>query len=295
MKTFTRSAARLCVAWVMGATGAVAQAGLLGDHTVTEVPVTGLGEVRLSLPVQLPNGDLLEPSTLINMVSAAMLRSSPFEMRRREDVDHLYEGGLGSALDSGQHRLTFFYRNWATLKTKRGGHIGQQLNVPFDYEVREEANQTELIFHPPATAELDTETVILNSTPSLNLDKVLKDLADVMAKAPTLSFPAAYRQKGEVNVAFKPEAVMASLTRVMGRMPSLVPEPSREPGVLVGTFGFTADGKRLPVKILAYAYRDGTKLVYDTTLSATLLNGQPMQGTDLPERLRKTIEQAASD
>jgi hypothetical protein len=42
---------------------------------------------------------------------------------------------------------------------------------------------------------LDTETVILNSTPSLNLDKVLKDLADVMAKAPTLSFTAAYRQR----------------------------------------------------------------------------------------------------
>ena len=216
--------------------------------------MTGIGEVRLSFPTLLPNGDLLDPSTLINMVSAAMLRSSPFEMRRREDADHLYEGGLGSALDSDKHRLTFFYRNWATLKTKRGGHIGQQLSVPYDYEIREEANRTELIFRPPATAELDTETVILNSTPSLNLDKVLKDLAGVMAKAPTLSFPAAYRQKGEVNVAFKPEAVMASLTRVMGRMPALVPEPSREPGVLVGTFGFTADGKRLPVKILAYAY-----------------------------------------
>jgi hypothetical protein len=67
--------------------------------------------------------------------------------------------------------------------------------VPYDYEVREEANRTELIFRPPATAELDTETVILNSTPSLNLDKVLKDLADVMAKAPTLSFTAAYRQR----------------------------------------------------------------------------------------------------
>jgi hypothetical protein len=78
-------------------------------------------------------------------------------------------------------------------------------------------------------------------------------------------------------------------------MPTLVPEPPREPGVLGGSFGFAADGKRLPVKILAYAYRDGTKLVYDTTLSATLLSGQPMQGTDLPERLRKTIEQAASD
>jgi hypothetical protein len=77
MKTFKRAAARLCVAWLMGASGAVAQAGLLGDHTVTEVPVTGIGEVRLSFPTLLPNGDLLDPSTLINMVSAAMLRSSP--------------------------------------------------------------------------------------------------------------------------------------------------------------------------------------------------------------------------
>ena len=94
MKTFKRAAARLCVAWLMGASGAVAQAGLLGDHTVTEVPVTGIGEVRLSFPTLLPNGDLLDPSTLINMVSACWCRSK-FDPPCRLNFDPGLGAGIG--------------------------------------------------------------------------------------------------------------------------------------------------------------------------------------------------------
>ncbi|MCX6061138.1 MAG: hypothetical protein NT103_02675 [Campylobacterales bacterium] len=127
-----------------------------------------------------------------------------------------------------------------------------------------------------------------------NLEADAKSVFDKLDQL-TLTINKNYAFKGEVNTKYPDKAVYANFKRLMGiynwRVEDKVSDIKKE-----NTFTLTVQGKQYPLYVEVFPYRDGTKVIYSTTVGY-VINSKgscSLNQTDIKE-LNKQIEKIIND
>ena len=130
-----------------------------------------------------------------------------------------------------------------------------------------------------------------------NMLDIVSDYAKLAESLKTTELRLQCEAHGELESAYKPDAVLGNLERMLGR-----PTYSTGPGSQIGASGsvtrdgvyvYTVRGERRQVRVSTYPYHDGAKVGYTASLPYTLrgdgTSGGDEDGAQLRDLLQKVI------
>lgn len=279
------------ITWLAACT--LAQADLLSDERTEQVAVDNLAPITLRYQAFGPDRTAIPTSQFLDALAREMVRGTKSTVGGHSEGNFEFSSRLEVRVIPQRSELKFIYINRRTLRTN-GTFIGQAISIPVSYQVREASDVVEITLTASETAELQTKTNLLAGTPMLRREAVFKDFANLLTNAPQMKLSFTEQVKGEATSAFKPDSVMGNFDRLMGKF-NLGTAADRDPSRLEGSYVFLAGATRVPVKVLAYPYRDGTKLTYEARLPYVLRGDLSAEGMDQAAKLRSTIERVIGD
>jgi hypothetical protein len=174
-----------------------------------------------------------------------------------------------------------------------------EVNFPFSVKKQSE---NELVFSFPATYTYKPCGNAIGSLikPLDNLAALEADAKNVFNQVDKLSVVISkkYDFKGEINTKYPNAAVYANFKRLLGQYSNWTRDESEKLSDVKknNTFSLNFKGKNFPLYVEVFPYRDGSKVVYSSTIGYTIdSKGISSANKDDIQNLQKSIEKIAND
>lgn len=220
-----------------------------------------------------------------------------------------------SGYQAFQNRGGGVIQNYSGTKMQRGSdsyvlkYINGEYNtnswylteVHFPFSVKKQS-ENEIVFSFPATYTYKPCGDAIGSAikPLDNLNALEADAKNVLNQLDKLSVVISkkYDFKGEINTKYPNAAVYANFKRLLGQYSNWTRDESEKLSDVKknNTFSLNFKGKNFPLYVEVFPYRDGSKVVYSSTIGYTIdSKGISSANKDDIQNLQKSIEKIAND
>lgn len=262
------------------------------EHTQLGVPKHE--PVTLKFRAFDPARVLIDEQLILRNLTSALQTKSRLPLKNNRGPIELV--GLRTILDQGQSQIVFQYVN--VERSPSGNEYGQLLSIPVTYQVERGNDDITVRLLPPEKADFTTRRLMLSFLTSLKLgpvDELFADFSAVLDAVPTLKLRLSFLAKGEAIANFKPESVIGNFERLLGRHAYGYNEERVYDLKRDNVFSYRIGQERVPLKVAAFSYRDGTKIVYEAKLPYQLAGDGTSEGYDLPSTIKSDIDHILND
>jgi hypothetical protein len=205
--------------------------------------------------------------------------------------------GLLTKVDAPRSRLAFEYMN--VDRYDSGAIYGQVLEISVAYDVARSDQDFTIRLTPPPSADLMTQSsrgIFRVPTPKLaSPDELVSDFRSMLDAAPRLVLSRDCVVTGEKTSTYRAEAIVANFERLLGRYANGSSEVQTAAMERADVFAYLVGQRRVPLKINAVPYRDGTKILFSASLPYTLRADGTADGYDLPAKLVADVDRVLAD
>lgn len=258
-----------------------------------QVDVPPLEPIVLKFAAFDPSRVLIDEARIIRGVAEGLQAQGKWPLKSDYGSPIAELTGLRTSVD--QTRIVLQYVH-IERHERYGFEYGQTLTVPVRYQLERGDEFTSMRLTTPNKVELVTRKQFLFPPKRLApSDELIGDLQSILNSATSIKVKLTSLVKGELSAPFKPEAILGNFERIMGRhtygySEQHIYDPKRD-----NVFAYRAGQNRIPVKVAAFPYRDGTKIVYEAQLPFEIRADGSTIGYDLPKQLKDDLEKVIND
>jgi hypothetical protein len=145
----------------------------------------------------------------------------------------------------------------------RSGLLGESIvSFNFMYEIK---NNTITFKYPSSYKYLPDDSFIAPNKPVDKLSNLENDSKYIFSRLNTLYISKKFKLSGEINSNYPAQSIYANFKRMVGnysyRNNERITESKKQ-----NTFNLKVNGKKLPLYVEVFPYREGSKVKYSTTL-----------------------------
>jgi hypothetical protein len=243
-----------------------------------------------------PNRVLIDEQVVLKEFLKSLGKQTKWPLTvKNGTVGHM--AGLRTSIDAPQSRIRFEYVNLDLYDS--GSQYGQTLAIPVSYEMVRTDQDFSIRLTTPRTADFVTRSshgIFRVPTPKLNPpEEMLQDFSSLLDVAPRLAVDEQCAVKREKTSKYKPDAVLGNFERLLGRYGNGSGDVQANGLDRTDVFAYLVGQLRVPLRITAVPYRDGTKIIYETSLPFTLRPDGTGEGYDRPDKLNADIDRILTD
>ncbi len=263
------------------------------DRTVIDIPRRE--PIVLKFRAFDPSRVLIDEQQILRGLTAAFQTKSKWPLTSKRKSPFTQLSGLSTSLDQQNSRIDFQYVN--VERHDNSTESGQRLTISLTYQFERSNDDVSLKLSTPEKGEVTTRSLLFFTPPKLiqTNDELLEDFGNIFVGASTIKLKFQTLAKGELSAPFKPESAVANFERILGRHSYGYSDERIYDLKRDNVFSYRVGQDRLPLKIAAFPYRDGTKIVYEVRLPYQIVADGSFDGYELPQALKTDLAKVLND
>jgi len=286
---------RTMAAFVLGVSLAQANAN---ETVVVDLP--HIEPIQLTFRAFDPQHVLVGERALLDGIAHHLSSKTrwPLRVGQRDTADAVRDTGGRTQVDSSRSALAIQYLA-VTRYLNGASSDGTVMTMPVSYSIERTPDLVKITLTFPTQARSVRNGLPFLTRKLWDTNEIVADYSALVDSLQSVEVHLSCEAKGELESAYKQDAVLGNLERMLGRpMNSGFAGNQINAGGTVtkdGVYVYTVRGERRQVKVSTFPYHDGAKVNYAASLPYTLRSDGSSSGDDDGAQLHDLLKKIIND